>query len=144
MESHSLKESNFMVFYLILGLIIIALAVVFAVENMTAVTVAFFTWTIHTNLAVALLVALGVGVLVALLFTMPGIVRSGFNSSGQKKKMSKMEAERDKYKQQAEDSSKEITTLEEQLASYSAELDKLQSTENLPGPDADPSVTIQQ
>jgi uncharacterized integral membrane protein len=126
-----------MVFYLILALIIIALAVVFAVENMTAVTIAFMTWTIHTNLAVALMVALGVGVVIALLFSMPGMVRSGLNNSGQKKKLSKLEAERDKFKQQTEDSAKEITTLEEQLASYSAELDKLQSTGNVPAPAAD-------
>jgi uncharacterized integral membrane protein len=126
-----------MVFYLILALIIIALAVIFAVGNMTAVTVAFMTWTIHTNLAVALMAALGAGVVIAVLFTMPGMVRSGLNSSGQKKKLSKLEAERDKYKQQAEDAAKEVTTLEEQLASYSAELDKLQTTGNVPAPTAD-------
>lgn len=123
-----------MVIYLLLALVLIVIAVLFAAGNMTAVTIAFFSWSIQTNLAVALMVALVAGVVIALLFCMPGIIRNRIDLSGLKKRFSKLEAERDQYKQQAEESAKEVSTLEEQLASYSASLFEDQSSGDVSTP----------
>lgn len=135
--------------FLILALIIAILAVIFAVQNVTVVTITFFAWTIHTSLAVALLVALGAGVLLTLLLSVPGMFKNGWNSVSQKKKMSSLEVERDKYKakideanaerdkylKKLEEKEKEISDLEEQLASLSAALNDQQEGTTEPGSD---------
>lgn len=113
-----------MQFFLILALLIAVLAVVFAAQNMTAITITFITWTIHTNLAVALIVALIIGALIAVLISMPGTIRTGWNASGNKKKFAQLESERDEYKADSEQARKEVLDLELQLASYTAELEK--------------------
>ena len=125
-----------MTVFLILALIIAILAVIFAVQNVTMVTISFFAWNIHTSLAVALLIALGAGVLITLLVSVPGRIKGGWNSVSQKKKFSTLEAERDLYKgkvaeataerdrylKKLEASEDEVTKLEEQLASVSGAL----------------------
>ncbi len=122
--------------FLILALLIAIVAVIFAVQNVTLVTIAFFTFQIHTSLAVAVLVALGAGILITLLVSVPGRIRGRMNRTNQNKKMTALEAERnqlqqrvnevsvdrDKYVKQLGDSQKEIAKLEEQLASISAAL----------------------
>jgi uncharacterized integral membrane protein len=124
--------------FLILALVIAIVAVIFAVQNVTLVTITFFAWNIHTSLAVALLVALGVGVIITLLLSLPGMFKSGWNSVSQKKKFTSLEADRDKFKKKVdeavadrdkylkklEDSEKEVSDLEEQLASMSAALNE--------------------
>ena len=50
--------------FLVLGLVIAILAVVFAVQNVAVVAISFFTWKVDLSLAVALLLALAAGVLV--------------------------------------------------------------------------------
>jgi len=69
--------------FLILALLIAILAVIFAVQNITAVTITFFSWSIHTSLAVALLSALGVGVLITILLSIPGRLKGTWNSASQ-------------------------------------------------------------
>jgi putative membrane protein len=120
--------------FLIFALLIAIVAVIFALQNTALVTISLFAWDIHTSLAVALLVALGAGVLVAILFSVPGWVKGGMSRASQKKKFSSIEAERNSYEQKVQAltaerdkyleklaaSEKEISTLEDQLASISA------------------------
>lgn len=135
-----------MTVFLILALIIAILAVIFAVQNVTLITISFFAWNIQTSLAVALLVALGAGVLITLLVSVPGRIKGGWNSASQKKKFSTLEAERDLYKgkvaeataerdrylKKLESSESEVSKLEEQLASVSG---ALQAKEESPSAD---------
>lgn len=139
-----------MYIFLILALIIAILAVIFAVQNVAVVTIAFFSWNIQTSLAVALLVALGAGVLITLLLSIPRLIKGKWNSVTRKKAFSSLESERDSLKQKFESmtaerdqvqqklvaSEKEIANLEEQLASISASLqDNTESSANaLQGP----------
>lgn len=116
-----------MQFFLILALLLVVLAVVFAAQNMTAITITFITWTIHTNLAVALAVAVIGGAIIAVLLSIPGNIKSGVNASGSKKKLNFLETERDQLKDRAEKAEKEVAELELQLASYTAELEKQSS-----------------
>ena len=131
-----------MTVFLILALLIAILAVIFAVQNVTMVTISFFAWNIHTSLAVALLIALGAGVLITLLVSVPGRIKGGWNSVSQKKKFSTLEAdrdmfkgkvaeavaERDRYLKKLEASENEVTKLEEQLASVSGALEAKDET----------------
>lgn len=125
--------------FMILALLIAIVAVVFAVQNPTFVTITFVTWSIHTSLAVALLVALAAGVLITLLVSIPGRVKGSFTSASQKKKHTQLEAEhsrlqqkldemtldRDKYLKKWEDSELEISNLEQQTANLSGALEGL-------------------
>jgi uncharacterized integral membrane protein len=126
--------------FLILALLIAIVAVVFAVQNPTIVTITFVTWSLHTSLAVALLVALGAGVLITLLVSIPGRVKGSWSSASQKKKHSLLEAEhsrlqqkldemaldRDKYLKKWEDAELEITNLEQQTANLSGALEGME------------------
>ncbi len=124
--------------FLILALLVAILAVIFAVQNVAVVAVSFFAWHIQIPLAVALLAALGVGVLITILLSLPGKVKGRWNSASNRKKYSNLEAERDALKakidqmaadrdraiQKLDDSEKEIADLEERLASFSAALEE--------------------
>ncbi|MEN6408475.1 MAG: LapA family protein [Anaerolineaceae bacterium] len=110
--------------FIVVSLLIAIVAVVFALQNMAAVTVSFLFWNFDSSLALVLLGTLAVGVLISLLASMPGSIRSKLAASNQKKKLSALETERDGYKKRAEDSEKDVHDLELQLASLSAELDK--------------------
>lgn len=124
--------------FLILALIVAIVAVIFAVQNVAVVAVSFFAWHIQIPLAVALLAALGVGVLITILVSLPGKVKGRWNSASNRKKFSNLEAERDGLKakidqmaadrdraiRKLEDSEKEIADLEERLASFSAALEE--------------------
>lgn len=134
-----------MAFFLVLALLLVVVAVIFAVQNTALVTIAFFSWNIETSLAIALLAALGAGILIVLLLSVPGRVKSGWNSVSQKKKFSSLEAERDSLKQTVEttlaerddfkvklgESEKEISKLEEQLASISAMVPEREETSSV-------------
>jgi lipopolysaccharide assembly protein A len=112
---------------LILALLIAIVAVIFALQNVAGVTVTFLIWSIHSSLALVLLVTLAAGVIIGLLTSLPASVRNKWSSSGQKKKLTALEAERDTYRQKTLETELDVKNLEEQLASLSAELDKYQT-----------------
>jgi len=60
---------------LILGLVFAIGAVTFALQNNTPVTVAFASWHYDSSLAVVLLLALGLGVLIAGLVSTPSVIK---------------------------------------------------------------------
>ena len=120
--------------FIIIALVIAVIAVIFALQNLTAVTISFFIWSLHGSLALVLLVTLAVGVLISLLASLPGLFRGKWITSSQKKKLAALEAERTMYRQKAEEAEKDVKNLEEQLASLSAELEKHQ-----PGGTSQPS-----
>lgn len=113
-----------MQFFIILALLIAIVAVVFALQNMTTVTITFLFWSLQGSLALVLLVTLASGVLISLLTSMPGLVRGKWTTSKQGKKLSSLEAERLAYQQRAEAAEKDVRELEEQVANLSAELEK--------------------
>lgn len=79
-------------FFLILALIVAVAAVIFALQNTAPVTVTFFIWHFKDQpLALILLLALAAGVLIGLLTTSPGSIRSKWRASGQRKKIDGLE-----------------------------------------------------
>lgn len=67
-----------MIIFLIIGIILGALSVVFALQNVEVVTVSFFNWSIQGSLSVIILVSLVLGMLIALLLTLPEMVGHGY------------------------------------------------------------------
>lgn len=130
--------------FLILALILVIIAVVFAVQNVAIVTISFIAWKVDISLAVALLLALGAGVLISVLVSIPGRIKGGWNNASQKKKFNNLAAELDEYKRKIEEafaerdkylkkleaSELEISNLEEQLASISGALEEKESNPN--------------
>jgi uncharacterized integral membrane protein len=116
-----------MLILIILALFIAIVAVIFALQNLTAVSVAFLFWSFNGSLALVLLGTLFVGVLISTMVSMPDLIRSKWTVSSQKKKLAALEAERNTYQERAAQAEKEVKDLEEQMASLSAELDKSQT-----------------
>jgi lipopolysaccharide assembly protein A len=113
---------------LILAALIIAIiAVIFALQNMTIVTISFFFWSIQGSLALVLLITLAVGVLISILASLPRLISGKWTSSGQRKKLTSLETERNLYKEKAEAAEKEVKELEEQLANLSDDFTQNQS-----------------
>ncbi len=112
--------------FIIIALVIAIIAVIFALQNLATITVSFLFWSIHGSLALVLLVTLLVGVLISLLASLPQLVRHRWTASSRKKKITALETELSMFKQKTEGAEKDIKRLEEQLASYSAQIEDSQ------------------
>lgn len=76
-----------MTLLILLALLIAMLAVVFALQNATTVTIAFLAWQFQGSLALLLLLTLAVGFLIGWLTAMPSVVRHRLEKSGLRKQM---------------------------------------------------------
>lgn len=82
-----------MVLFVVLGLLIAILAVIFALQNITPVTISLFFWEVSGSLSLVLLLALGIGVLIGLLIMAPSAIRHRMAASGLRKQQAKLEKE---------------------------------------------------
>jgi len=76
---------------LILGIILGAIAVIFALQNITVVTVTFFTWQIEGSLSLILMLTVFIGILIALLIVLPESIRNYFRYKNLKKENGELE-----------------------------------------------------
>ncbi len=67
-----------MILTLILGFILGAAAILFILENTALVTLSFLQLQFETSIALLVLLAILVGAILALLFTLPGAISSSF------------------------------------------------------------------
>jgi GGDEF domain-containing protein len=67
--------------FVISALVIAFLAILFALQNNSLVTINLFIWRYQQSLAVVLLATLAIGVLVGLLVSVPAIIRGGWRRS---------------------------------------------------------------
>ncbi len=111
---------------LLISLVIAIIAVIFALQNMTTVTISFLFWSIKGSLALVLLITLAAGVLISSLVSLPGFIGGKWTHSSQRKKLSSLEAERNMYKQRAETAEKDVKDLEDQIANLSADYEQNQ------------------
>jgi len=88
-----------MVFPLILGIVLGALLVVFALQNVAVVTLSFFTWQFQGSLALVLILAAAAGVVVSLLIVLPESIASYFSYRSLKKTNARLEEELRKQKE---------------------------------------------
>ena len=79
--------------FLFVALGVALVAVMFALQNIVPVTVAFLTWTFEGSLALVLFVALIVGALVSVLASVPTLVKGRWAAASLKKRIAALEAE---------------------------------------------------
>jgi lipopolysaccharide assembly protein A len=97
-----------MLLSLIVGIILGAIAVIFAFQNVAVVTVAFLSWQITASLAIIILGTLLCGIVLTLLFLLPSVIRDEMYVSSLKKQ--KREAEDELAKHRAASTSASSTT----------------------------------
>lgn len=101
--------------YLVSALVISFLAILFALQNNTLVTIRFFNQEFSYSLALVLLVTLGIGALIGLLFSLPAIVRRGWRSSRLQRQTGELNTQIEK---QAQHLNSERTKLETTRHNY--------------------------
>lgn len=80
-----------MVLALILALAFAILAVIFALQNPTVVTVAFLSYRGEWALALLILISVGVGILIGVLVMLPGTLRRAWTVGSLRRKVSELE-----------------------------------------------------
>ncbi|MDR2240263.1 MAG: lipopolysaccharide assembly protein LapA domain-containing protein [Zoogloeaceae bacterium] len=78
---------------LIFGIVFAFGAVTFALQNNVPVTVTFALWRFDSTLAVVLLVALGLGALIAMLVSLPAMLRSQWGGARLRRQTGELEKE---------------------------------------------------
>jgi len=108
-----------MIILFIIGLLLGALAVVFALQNIAVVTVSFFSWELTGSLSLVLLLAVSTGMLIAIFLLLPEFVGSYFKYKNLKKE----------NKQLAEDlqKQKELTVFAKQTPPSKEDISKIES-----------------
>lgn len=88
----------YMIIFFILGLVLGGVAVIFALQNVTLITVTFFQWQITGSLALILMAATISGVLATLLLLLPESILNYFRNRKLVKEVEKLEEELRKQK----------------------------------------------
>ncbi len=94
---------------ILLALLIALVAVVFALQNATTVTIAFLAWHFDGSLALLLLLTLAVGFLIGWLAATPSIIRHRLEKNTLRKQIVKLE-------ETLEEERAKLAVLEEQIA----------------------------
>ena len=87
-----------MIFFLILGVVLGAISVIFIAQNVTLVTVTFLTWQMEGSLALVLLLTLLCGIVITLLLILPSLIQDTFFLSALRKQKKTLEDELTKTK----------------------------------------------
>lgn len=85
-----------MIIFLILGLILGSVSVIFALQNTDVITVTFFAWQVEGSLALILLLALLAGIIICGLMSIPEVIRNQMRFNALKKELASLKAEKDK------------------------------------------------
>lgn len=80
-----------MLISLIVGIILGAVAVVFAFQNVAVVTVSFFTWQVSASLAIVILGSILCGIVLTLLVLLPSVIRDEIYVAGLKRQKREVE-----------------------------------------------------
>lgn len=98
-----------MIFALILALVLAILSVFFALQNTAVVTVIFFGYSLEGSMALFILVALGVGALIGILFMLPGRIKTGIALARKRREVGGLEKTVDEHKTKLEELQKQKT-----------------------------------
>lgn len=79
--------------FLIIGLILGALTVVFALQNTAVIGVTFLAWQVEGSLALILMLAVLVGIIIFMMFSLPELIRTHLEFSALNKKVKALEEE---------------------------------------------------
>lgn len=87
------------VFYIIMVVLVVVAAVVFALQNSAVITISYFSWSISGSLSLLLIITLAVGFLLGVLLMVPSVFRRSRIASGLKRQVSVLEKEKSKVGQ---------------------------------------------
>lgn len=107
-----------MIILFVIGLLLGAVAVIFALQNVVVITVTFFSWQLTGSLALILLLAVTSGVLIAVFLLLPEFISSYFKYKNLKKDNERLEEELRKQK--------ELTTFAKQTPPTEEEISKIE------------------
>ncbi|HEX8873840.1 MAG TPA: lipopolysaccharide assembly protein LapA domain-containing protein [Nitrosospira sp.] len=99
---------------LILGIVVAIAAVAFALQNNTPVTVALGIWNFESSLAMVLLIALGIGAVIAVSLSWPGMIKGFWTSSRLRRQVNQLQDDKAMLEQR-------VVQLEEELKRVSPE-----------------------
>ena len=102
---------------LILGIALAIAAVAFALQNNSSVTVTLGLWSFDSSLAMVLLLATGIGAVIAVLLSWPSMLKNIWTSARLRRQITRLEAEK--------------ATLERRVSQLEAELTRI-SPEPIP------------
>lgn len=80
-----------MVIFFIIGILVGALTVLFALQNVETTTVTFLMWDITGSLALIIILAVLAGLIMSTLFALPGMIKNHFQIITLKKQVKKLE-----------------------------------------------------
>ena len=100
-----------MLIFVILALLILMFAVIFALQNTVNVTVVFLFWQLHGSLALVLLVALGAGMLISFLAYLPSLLRGQWSMRKLRKQTTELESNLAEHKQRLEEAHLKLQSL---------------------------------
>lgn len=99
---------------LIVGIAAAIAAVAFSLQNSIPVTVTLGLWTFDSSLAMVLLLAIGIGAVIALLVSWPGIIKNVWKGSQLRRRVNKLEDDKAALERR-------VAQLEEELMRISPE-----------------------
>jgi uncharacterized integral membrane protein len=79
-----------MIIFLIVGIILGGISVVFVLQNTTAITVTFFVWHITASLALVLISSIVAGIIITLLLLLPESIGNHFKFKNLEKENKKL------------------------------------------------------
>ena len=88
-----------MIILFVTGVLLGAVVVVFALQNIAVITVTFFTWHLTGSLAVVLILAILSGILITLLMVLPETINASLKYRSFKKEIEKVKEELRKQKE---------------------------------------------
>lgn len=89
--------------FLIIGLLVGGLAVIFILQNIIPVSIVFFSWKLDGSLALILILAILTGAVLSALSCLPDMINNYFEISGLKKRVKELEVTADNYKKSLDD-----------------------------------------
>ncbi|MEL6221174.1 MAG: lipopolysaccharide assembly protein LapA domain-containing protein [Cyanobacteria bacterium J06627_8] len=101
--------------FLIFALLIAFLAIIFAIQNNAPIIINFLVWQSEGSLALVLLVTLAVGAIIGLLVSVPSIVKRGWKTARERRKLEDLES---RFRSKEEDISTQARRTEALRQSY--------------------------
>lgn len=82
-----------MIIFLLIGLLLGAFVVIFALQNLTTITVVFLAWQFEGSLALILVLAVFTGIVMSSLLSLPGVIKKSFQISSLRRHNDKLKSE---------------------------------------------------
>ncbi len=92
--------------FLIIGLLVGGVAVIFILQNVIPVTVHFFNWELQGSLALVLVLSILTGAVLSALSCLPDMINNYFEINNLKRRVKELEEQTDNYKKSIDDLSR--------------------------------------